>query len=301
MAGSSFFQNTPVNENTGKAIEDLLQQAQDALAAAQTAQTDAEAAQAAALAAQLAAEAALASVPSTSTSPWKNSVKTIALSPTDLSAVPAAINGYNLQTGDRWLEAAQSNPVDNGLYEFTVAGAAAVRAFDMDAPNEAPEGTTVYVADGDDAERFFTLTSQGDVTPGTTAMTWQDILSISGNLAALPRPYDFGASAAGDLVDNELIMQLPAVRPFIITENFAGSRAILGTGPTNILIIDVLVNGTSVGVITFGQGSTTGNFAAANPNQKINIAPGDVISFQAPADALGAVSLAVSFYGQVEE
>ena len=300
---TSHFADFVVGESASKTLSDLLAQVLAARDTAQVAQAAAQSANASATASLQRVISLIASIPSSAVSPWKLSVRVAATFPVDTSSAGAAYDGVSLVQDDRLLLQAQSDPVDNGVYVFNGAGSPLTRAIDMDEEREVPPGSTVYVAEGTtNAERFYTLTTPDATTPGTDALRFEDVLSISGNLAALPRPYDFGASAAGTLAANELIMQLPAVRSFRIPQNFAGSRAILGTAPSGgILIIPVAVNGTTVGNITFADGQNVGNFQPVTPDTDIDLVAGDIVSFTAPTNVFSAASLAVSFYGQVEE
>lgn len=297
--GSSFFQDTPVDSTTGQSINDLVDAANAATAAAQAAQTAAETAQAAAEQALADAQAALASIPGTAEAPWKLNVRVATTASLDVSDAPAAIDGVALVPGDRILVKDQASPGENGIYDFVLADAALVRSADNNAANEFPNGTTVYVAEGNiNRQRFFTQTTTGTIAPTSTKL-YADIISASGNTAALPRPYDSIIPVAGALADNTTIVSVTYPRTFNIPANFAGSIAALGTAPTAPLVLDIQLDSTSIGSVTFGTGTTIGSFQAAVPNIDIAVGAGQNISVVTPASAQGAENLSITILGQV--
>ena len=300
--GSSFFQNFPVDSATGQSVQDLVTQAEAALAAAEAAQAAAEAAQADAETAQAAAEAALASVPSTSTSPWKLSVNVATVSEIDVSASPATIDGVSLSVDDRILVKNQTTASQNGIYTYAGAGLALVRADDMNAVNEAPSGTTVYVQSGTaNSQRYFTLTSTGTITPGSSAMVYADILSAGGSLAELPRPYDVSFGFNGNLLASEA-QSFTAVRPFVIAANFGGSRASASVAPNAGTTLTLRKNAATIGTLLFLSGETSGTFTPDSSVQDdtIAFAAGDQLTVVAPDPTNSIEGVVITVFAYVE-
>lgn len=84
----------------------------------------------------------------------------------------SAIDGVTLATGDRILLKNQTTGSENGIYVVNAAGAP-TRAVDADATGELKAGSSVMVAEGTaNADKQWTLTTDGTVTIGTTAQTW---------------------------------------------------------------------------------------------------------------------------------
>lgn len=297
--GSSFFQDVPVDETTGAQIEDLLAQANAAALAAQTAQTNAETAQASAEAALAAAQAALAAIPATAESPWKLSVRAATTANIDLTDGPASVDSVSLVSGDRVLVKDQTDPTQNGIYQYNGVDVALTRADDNDAANEFPNGTTVYVEEGFvNQRRFYTQTTTGTIAP-TTAKQFADIISASGNIAALPRPYDITSFAEGDLNADEVVLRFTAVRSFTIPADFGGSIATLGTAPVAPLSFTINKNGAAIGSIAFAASATTGVFDAITDATDEAFSSGQVLTVVAPSGSGGAQNLAITILGQV--
>jgi hypothetical protein len=63
---------------------------------------------------------------------WKDSCRTAAFTNLSLTAPGATINGVAMASGDRLLLTAQTTPDDNGIYVWSGAAAALVRALDAD-------------------------------------------------------------------------------------------------------------------------------------------------------------------------
>lgn len=90
------------------------------------------------------------------------------------------IDGVTLATGDRILIKDQAAGAENGIYTVNATGAP-TRATDMDTSVEAVNNTTVLVMEGTvNADKSFTLTNNGTITLGTTALTWAQVGGGSG-------------------------------------------------------------------------------------------------------------------------
>lgn len=299
--GSSFFQDVPVDTSTGTQIEDLITQAEAARDAALAAQTAAEQAQADAEQALADAQAALAAVPSTAESPWKLSVRAATTANIDLSDAPANIDGVSMVSGDRVLVKDQTTTTENGIYDYNGVDVALTRSTDNDASLEFPNGSTVYVSEGTtNNRRFFTQVSTGQIEP-TDSKQYLDIISASGNTAALPRPYDISSFADGDVLGGEVVLRNTAVRNYTIPADFGGSRATFGTAPTSAISFTIRKDSTDIGSIAFAGSGTTGAFTANPAATAITFSPGEVLTVVAPSSPAGAQDFEISLFGQVTE
>lgn len=80
------------------------------------------------------------------------------------------LDGVSLVTGDRVLVKNQTTKKENGIY---IVGVSPARSTDADAAGELRGGTTVYVEQGTvNADRIFSITTNGSITPGTTEHEW---------------------------------------------------------------------------------------------------------------------------------
>jgi len=82
-----------------------------------------------------------------------------------------SIDGISLVNGDRVLVKNQTTKKENGIY---VAGVSPARATDADAAGELRGGTQVYVEQGSvaQADKIWAITTNGEITPGTTEHEW---------------------------------------------------------------------------------------------------------------------------------
>lgn len=109
---------------------------------------------------------------------WKTAVRAATTTTGTLATAYAngqVIDGVTLATGDRILLKNQSAGAENGIYTVNASGAP-TRATDMDASSEAVNNTTVMVSEGTTlADTAWTLTNNGVITLGTTALTWAQV------------------------------------------------------------------------------------------------------------------------------
>jgi hypothetical protein len=105
---------------------------------------------------------------------WKESVVTASSSNVNLSnglENGDTVGGVVLSTGDRVLLYGQSSSDENGIY-VAVASGAASRSTDADEDSEVTNGMTVFVAEGTDAGKQFTLTTADPIVVDTTGLTF---------------------------------------------------------------------------------------------------------------------------------
>ena len=82
------------------------------------------------------------------------------------------LDGVTLATGDRILLKDQSTGAENGIYTVNSSGAP-TRATDFDANAEVTSGAFTFVTEGTaNGDSGFVLTTNDDITVGSTAMTW---------------------------------------------------------------------------------------------------------------------------------
>lgn len=109
---------------------------------------------------------------------WKSAVRAATTTAGTLASAYAngsVIDGVTLATGDRILLKNQAAGAENGIYTVNVSGAP-TRATDMDVSAEAVNNATVYVSEGSTlADTAWTLTNNGTITLGTTALTWAQV------------------------------------------------------------------------------------------------------------------------------
>lgn len=135
---------------------------------------------------------------------WKDSVRAASDVNVNLGS-PGTIDGVTLAQDDRVLLMGQTDPAENGIYRYT--GSALVRTDDADGddPNGLSElrpGSATTVSEGTDfGNKTFVVTTDGDVTIGTTPLTWS--LLNAGTVA----PY-----TQGDGIDitNNVVSAVPA-------------------------------------------------------------------------------------------
>lgn len=91
------------------------------------------------------------------------------------------LDGVELSTGDRVLVKDQTDKTENGIW---VVAATPVRAADADGAGELSGGSFTFVEEGTaNADTGYVITTNGSITPGTTAHDWA-IFSRAGELTA---------------------------------------------------------------------------------------------------------------------
>lgn len=87
-------------------------------------------------------------------------------------AAGQVIDGITVVAGDRILNKNAATASENGIYVAPSSGAAS-RATDANATGMLKEGSSVMVAEGTiNADKQFSLTTDGTITIGTTSQTW---------------------------------------------------------------------------------------------------------------------------------
>jgi hypothetical protein len=105
---------------------------------------------------------------------WKETVRVATTANSTLASTfenGDTIDGVVLATGNRILIKDQSTGAENGIYTVNASGAP-TRATDADAVGEL-EGAAVWVTEGTaNGDKAFTCTTNGVITPGSTATVW---------------------------------------------------------------------------------------------------------------------------------
>lgn len=109
---------------------------------------------------------------------WKSAVRAATTASGTLSTAYAngqTVDGVTLVTGDRILIKDQATGAENGIYVVQASGAP-VRSTDADGVGELVPNATVYVSEGTtNADKGFTLTTNGTITVGTTPTAWAQV------------------------------------------------------------------------------------------------------------------------------
>lgn len=109
---------------------------------------------------------------------WKPAVRAATTANGTLATAYAngsTIDGVTLATGDRILLKNQTSGAENGIYTVNASGAP-TRAVDADGTGEITPNTTVYVSEGTvNADTAWTVTNNGTITIGTTALTFAQV------------------------------------------------------------------------------------------------------------------------------
>jgi hypothetical protein len=150
---------------------------------------------------------------------WKASVRAATTENIDLVNAPGTIDGVTLTNLDRVLVKNQSTASQNGIYRFvTELGNTLARAADADEGAELTASLAVFVEEGTvNADQGYTLTNNGAITIGTTALTFTqftglgqivagDGLSKTGN--TLNVTAGTGISIVSDTVTNDGVLSI---------------------------------------------------------------------------------------------
>lgn len=109
---------------------------------------------------------------------WKNAVRVATTAAGTLASSfenGDAVDGVTLATGDRILIKNQASGSENGIYTVNASGAP-TRATDADASAEVTSNLTVYVGEGTvNADTAWTLTNNGSIVLGTTALVFAQV------------------------------------------------------------------------------------------------------------------------------
>jgi hypothetical protein len=127
---------------------------------------------------------------------WKSPVKAAIGTNVNLATPGATIDGIAPISGTtRFLLFGQTTASQNGVYIWNGAAAPMTRATDFDADAEAIDGAAFPIQEGTFADKFYKLTTNGTITLGTTALTFQDIIPTTAAIVPTIANKDMAASA----------------------------------------------------------------------------------------------------------
>lgn len=141
----------------------------------------------------------------------KDSVRVASTANITLSAPGATIDGVTMSSGDRFLAKDQTTQADRGVYIWNGAASAATRATDFDGNSSTGEvvgGATFWVNEGTtNADTAWTLTTDGAITVGTTALTFTQSsglgqVTAGSGLTKTGNQLDIGTASASRIVVN---------------------------------------------------------------------------------------------------
>jgi len=191
----------------------------------------------------------------------------------------STVDGVSLSTGDRILLKDQADASENGVYTVNASGAP-TRATDFDADSEVTSGAFFFVEEGTtNGDNGFTLTTNDDITVGTTDLTFTQF-SGSGQITA-----GTGMTKSGNTLNviggdgitanaNDIAIDIAASSALNIsggaldvtidlsdsTNDVTGTLAI-GNGGTGQTSLDDIVAGSNKVSITNGTGTVIGGDA----------------------------------------
>ena len=178
----------------------------------------------------------------------------------------SAITGL---TGD-WLPAVTMNDVSN-----VTGGNFSQRVFKYPTPTGFKAGVRdVLKVTGDTIS-----TDPTGRTVATNATVDGAIDQLDATLSNLTIPYDLGFFIAGTMLEDIIVGSYLATRGVTIAATAPGSLAIAEVAPLVDITFTVLVNGSSVGDVTFLAGSTTGTITISS---QVVLAAGDKIQIKTP-------------------
>lgn len=116
---------------------------------------------------------------------------------------------------------------------------------------------------------------------GATALVHGDGTDL--RVIGAPNPtQEITLFSAGTLASDQVLLHQPVTRTLTLPQGLTGSHAIARVAATAQVDLDLQVNSTSVGTISFAAGSAVGSFAAASA---VSLVAGDVVTVLAPAVA----------------
>jgi hypothetical protein len=109
---------------------------------------------------------------------------------------------------------------------------------------------------------------------------------------------DLGMFFPGNPGSSQLMFKFVAARAFTFAANFAGSYGAIGTNPASSFVMDVSLEGATIGTITVSTGGAY-TFATTGGTSKAVVA-GDVLEIEGPSSADGsAADIAATLVGTI--
>lgn len=182
------------------------------------------------------------------------------------------IDGVTLEAGDRVLVKNQTTKSQNGIF---VAGSTPARATDANSAGELSGGSFVFVEEGTaNADTGWVITTNGSITPGTTAHDWA-IFSRAGELAA----GDGLSKTGGTLAVDSTVARRNADNTF--TGDLIASKATTTTNP----VVSGTTSSSGIGVKgASDSGSGVEGTSATGPAFKVTTGHGTGAAFDANSE-----------------
>lgn len=192
---------------------------------------------------------------------WKSPCEVASQTNINLASAPATIDGESLSNGDRVLIRNQTDPKENGIYDYNGAGSAMTRSSDADTGAEL-EAAAVLVIKGTDADDAYTQTTNSP-TIGVDNIVWT-LFSQTGGVTAGDGLQKIGVTISIKEADDSVLADangLKAARPTTdnkaMVANVTSSDDDPGAGPilhAPVGSVRVRINGNDVKV---GNGTKT--------------------------------------------
>jgi hypothetical protein len=200
------------------------------------------------------------------------------------------VDGVTLATGDRVLVKNQTDATANGIYVVQASGAP-VRSSDADSGTEVTANFAVFVEEGTvNADSGWTLTNNGTVTVGTTALVFTQFTGL-GQITA-----GTGLDKTGNTLNIDSTVTTNDGTQTLTNKSISGSANTLTNIPNNALSNSAItINGTSTslgGTRTLGtddvsEGSTNKYFTDERAQDAVGTTLGTGLSYN---DTTGAIS-----------